>query len=652
MSALVTLLVSALFITGVIPTRASAQSGSWSQNVFSAGGYNWSDTGNWTSATVADGANNTATFATASLTGNMIVNLDTIRTIGALVFDNPTNLDTWTVQGANTLTLTNSAAGGPTIAVSDSGNIITATISSPVASVAGFTKTGLGTLVLGGVNSGLTGGITISGGTLSVASDANLGSGPITINALGKLNYTATGSTTKSFAINGGTLSASAGAKVTLNGGTFTGGTLGGSGVFLTDSVAGARFGGMNTAQSVTLYSNSSADQFINVNNSGTLNIGVADANNSAGNINITTPVTLNGFTNQGNGTVTVGAGVSVNAIDFQSYGLMNITPASGTGKTLVTNAGTSQIFFNGGSRTFLGTIGSNPARSGLELNGQNAVVAGGLFVNNGSVTDSSAAGISTIIADYGALVKGAGTYDNSPITRNGGRFQSGNSPGLATFNGRFGFGGNTPAGIIPVVSNYLWQINNATGTAGPTTTPTVSGWSLANVQFRNGVAGVQGDFYWDASPTNQVLVSMQTLHNPTTPGSDVAGAMANFDPAQKYTWSMVTFAGSYLTQDTTDYPSGAPTSALALNAATTFDFSGFSNLSPAQIAALNTPGNPSLGWQITVNSPAGTGGELDLVYQPVPEPGTLALTGLASLGFGWMARRRRIGSAVAKTAE
>src|SRR5207247_10698714 len=46
---------------------------------------------------------------------------------------------------------------------------------------------------------------------------------------------------------------------------------------------------------------------------------------------------------------------------------------------------------------------------AGIDLSGKNAVVAGGLFVNNGYVIDSSAGGAATVVADFGALVKGAG---------------------------------------------------------------------------------------------------------------------------------------------------------------------------------------------------------------------------------------------------
>ena len=173
-------------------------------------------------------------------------------------------------------------------------------------------------------------------------------------------------------------------------------------------------------------------------------------------------------------------------------------------------------MYFNGGSRTFVGTIGGN-GLADLELNGQNAIVAGGLFVNNGHVSDNSALGISTVIADYGALVKGGGSYDNSPITRNGGRFQSGNSPGVATM-GRFVFG---PGGV----SNYVFAISNATGQAGPTPDANgqVSGWGLVKTgQWQRGAGATSGDFVWTADSTNKVTVTLDTLVNPTIAGTDV----------------------------------------------------------------------------------------------------------------------------------
>src|SRR5205823_6966438 len=131
---------------------------------------------------------------------------------------------------------------------------------------------------------------------------------------------------------------------------------------------------------------------------------------------------------------------------------------------------------------TFIGTpqTAANPT-AGIDLHGNNAVVAGGLFVNNGVVVDS--VGSATVVADYGALVKGAGFYTNPVITQNGGKFQAGNSPGTASF-GRFTLG---PGGV----SNYIFVINDATGTAGPSPDAAghVSGWGLVQA-VRHGWAG------------------------------------------------------------------------------------------------------------------------------------------------------------------
>src|SRR5439155_16523766 len=152
-----------------------------------------------------------------------------------------------------------------------------------------------------------SGGTNINGGTLSVASDSALGTGPVTIGPAGTLNYTAGATTTKSYALGGGTLSIAAGQTLTFNGSSVSNGYLGGAGTFATGA-AGARFANVTTQPSVTVASNSSADQFINFTNGGTLSV-------AAG---LATPVTFNGFTNGGPGTATVGAGSQGNAANCQ----------------------------------------------------------------------------------------------------------------------------------------------------------------------------------------------------------------------------------------------------------------------------------------------------------------------------------------------
>jgi hypothetical protein len=82
-------------------------------------------------------------------------------------------------------------------------------------------------------------------------------------------------------------------------------------------------------------------------------------------------------------------------------------------------------------------------------------------------------------------------------------------------------------------------------------------------------------------------------------------------------------FAGAY----------GGPTDAAALDAATSFDTSGFLN-----------PVAGSFGWSL---DPAGQ--TLSLTYTPsaVPEPGTLTLVAFAGLGLAWRRRRRLLGVSV-----
>src|SRR2546430_16533149 len=98
-----------------------------------------------------------------------------------------------------------------------------------------------------------------------------------------------------------------------------------------------------------------------------------------------------------------------------------------------------------------------------VDLKGRNAIGAGGLFVNNGIILDNSTGdflGPARLVADYGALIKGAGSFINTPITQNGGRFQAGNSPGKAA--------PGAPAPGPGGVTNATSPVTNAPRTAGP----------------------------------------------------------------------------------------------------------------------------------------------------------------------------------------
>jgi autotransporter-associated beta strand protein len=572
--------VVVLLTAGLVPAAATAQSGSWNANT--AGSYNWSLAGNWLNDSIADGANNTATFATAGLTGDITVNLDSVRTIGALVFDNPTNTFGWTITGSNSLTLSNSASGGPTIEVNN--GAITATIASPLAGTQGFTKTGSGTLNLTGTNS-YSGTVTVSDGTLAVTGDANLGTAAVTLSALATLAYSTTATTSRTFNLSGGTLAANSGATVTLNGNTVSGGFLAGPGTFSTDPTNGARFAGATAQSNATISSNSGADRFTNFTNNGTVNIA---ASNTAA-----SPVTLSGFSNEGGGSLTIGPNTYVNATNFQSYGTVNILAGTGGGVTQLTNAGTSPLGFNGGSRTQIGDPRQAPLlNAGIDLHGHDLDVAGGLFVNDGFIIDSSGTGTAQMVV-AGSLVKGSG----APLmtTSNGGKFQAGDPIGLSHGPTVFGPNGMT---------NFVFDIDDATGTAGPAPDAAghVSGWSTITEDSRG--------FTW-AGAWNMHL---QTLLNPATVGTNgMEGPMDQFDPSKPYSWTFAQWAGTY----------NGPTDPATLAAQTGFDTSGFAN-----------PIAGTFGWQLDV-----AGKTLSLTYTPTPEPGSLALVAAAAGGF--LGRRR-----------
>jgi T5SS/PEP-CTERM-associated repeat protein/autotransporter-associated beta strand protein len=503
---------------------------------------------------------------------------------------------------------------------------------SPGFGAGALTKLGTGTLTLAPAPLTVTGwpagtpgfnnyigGTNVLEGTLSVASDLYLGAvntgtptapvlvpkGDVTGAPAGTLLFTGTTSTSRKYTMNGGTIAVASGQTLTLSGNQVSGATLNGPGTFTT-AAPGEVFISSSSEASAAVVSSSANDQFVHFSNSGAMSV-------AAGVVAPTTLANFNDFRNQGSGTLTIGAGSKVNVADFQSSGTLTLTPGpSASSPTQLTNIGSSKLSFNGGSRTFISTPTAAQFLAGIDLKGKNAVVAGGLFVNNGYVIDSTN-GPATVVADFGSLVKGAGFYQNGVITINGGKFQAGNSPGVATL-GSFTLGSGG-------VSNYVFAIDNATGAAGPSPNASgqVSGWGLVKaVQKSLGLTSTAGNFSFTADAGHKVTVALDTLVDPTTVGTDVPGQMSNFDPSKSYSWSAVRWSGSY----------SGPTDAAVLDAATAFDTTGFLN-----------PVAGSFGWSLDAG-----GHGLSLTYTPsaVPEPGTLALLGAAAaVGFRRLRRKK-----------
>jgi len=156
---------------GFAAKSATAANGTWTN----LSGGNWGTSGNWSSSTIADGADFTADFSTLNITADRTVSLNSARTIGNLIFADASTADkNWTLDnngsGTNILTLSRSS-GTPTITVNNQ----TTTISLELAGSNGMTKAGAGTLVLTGVNS-YTGTTTVNAGTLTLGSGGSLAS--------------------------------------------------------------------------------------------------------------------------------------------------------------------------------------------------------------------------------------------------------------------------------------------------------------------------------------------------------------------------------------------------------------------------------------------------------------------------------------------
>ena len=174
-----------------LASSAFAADGTWDAD--SAG--NWSDITKWNAGLgpVADGATFTADF-NADLTNNRIITLDSARTIGHLSFTDtvPGSSRSFTISGANTLTLDADGSGGGTSIINVAAGT-GATIGGSSLVLAGSSnieKTGAGTLtlstsnVLGSGGTGLrafTGSFSVTAGGLQLGALNSLAGTPLTL---------------------------------------------------------------------------------------------------------------------------------------------------------------------------------------------------------------------------------------------------------------------------------------------------------------------------------------------------------------------------------------------------------------------------------------------------------------------------------------
>jgi T5SS/PEP-CTERM-associated repeat protein len=324
---------------------------------------------------------------------------------------------------------------------------------------------------------------------------------------------------------------------------------------------------------------------------------------------------TQTGTTAVNSGTVTVTSGGTLAGLVAVSGGTLNVGSGGAITGSIALTAGSLSVFTGGTASSTPGiTVGSAGTFhvAGGSVTGNGPISVAGRFVANGAVAASS------LTVESGGTLSGSGSVVGTVVVADGGNLSPGNSiESLAVGNLTLSGG-----------ANLYFEFKNAGGSTPGTD------WDLVDL----GAAGILD--LGDATAVNPIhlYVDSWKLDNSGHGGGLVDGPNFNgFDPQSSYEWLFVKAADlAHLATAPTDDDLSRR-------------FQVVDDVADAGVFGLGD-GNPfdrpstSMGqgtfrvvWD---NGPNGPG--LYVRYSAIPEPGTLTLAALASLGAGWYGRRRR----------